>query len=133
MPREVSIVNVRSFFHPDVWSNAAFLVPLSISVSASANLFTIALALLFLFSTAHHISKNKTLRYADEFFAYVLICLNLYIAVQVGITPHISAAILLALIALYLYHFGDKQHKYYHALWHGSSATITVLCLLSNV
>lgn len=113
-----------------VWSNAFFVIPLSIALWYQLFFHSILILLVMVFSIMYHYSNEKKFGIMDKVFAYSIIAYNLYLCYISNLSlPCFLSILLFVLIGLYFF-FIKKKDDYE---WHISCVIITTFCLLAYV
>jgi hypothetical protein len=114
----------------EVSSNVLFILPLALSLYHHLFAHSIVLSGVIIFSFIYHLTEKKSCRYRDKFFAYLIICYNLYlIYVSDFKAPYFPLALLFVCIGLYFLYPKDRDDRE----WHGSASLITLCCILAYV
>jgi len=133
----------KALLRPAVWSNLVFLVPLMLALSFGNYVFATVITVVFFASTLYHFMSEKeagALLDFDRTAAGVLVLFNAGLVGFGGFsTPYVYFVFLLIGIALYLFRKGDiswsrkniSLYEGYHALWHITSALITIFSIFT--
>lgn len=130
-------------------TNIFYLIPLILAFVVGNTMLGFLILLVFIFSSLFHDFKPKgriwwnhteglklyqiVLLWVDTIFALALVAFNFFIFWQKGFPSMFWHAIILAVIALYIFFFKTKRKEYdfYHGVWHIFAATITLLVIFA--
>ena len=118
-----------------LWSNVFFIAPIVLSAYHKIYWHLIALLLMTVFSVLYHFTERKHFKLSDNIFAQVLIATNLILLYLSGFEKvYTIIAFVFVAVAFYFYFTGIKNnYEYNHAMWHITSAFITLSCILAYI
>ncbi len=128
-----------------VFSNLVFFIPLYFALLNNSYIQAIIIASVCVFSIIFHLIKplgsirkkdiknlsnfQKLLMWLDVIMAYFLVLLNMFIFWQRGFPIEFWCAILISIVAVFIYFAPKKNYDFSHGIWHLLSGIIVLLAV----
>ncbi len=115
-----------------LWSNLTFLVPAFCAVYFALYWYALVILTTMCISILYHYHDEHSFAELDIISANGLILCNWFACYIFGFAyPYFPVAVLFLIASVYFYIRQYMSHRLlYHALWHITSACITVCCVL---
>jgi hypothetical protein len=110
-----------------------FTIPLLLTLVAGLYVYSAIIVLSIISALLYHLNKEKRFLYLDVALSTALISTNLYYVYLSNFKfPYFPIALLALAASFYFWMRAQKSnYNFNHSMWHISSVTITVCCVLA--